>query len=183
MPIALDVTDAASIAAAAVEAGDVTIVVNNAGIFAASSLIDGPASEIHEQMDTNLFGPLAIARAFAPALRTATGALVNVASVVSWLPIANAYSVSKAALWSATNSLRSDFAATGVHVLGAYLAYTRTPLTEGIAGDMNDPADVVRAILDGLEAGEDEVLADDTTRSVRAGLSAPIAELLAAAGS
>jgi NAD(P)-dependent dehydrogenase (short-subunit alcohol dehydrogenase family) len=180
--LVLDVTDQESIAAAAQEASDVTIVVNNAGIFGGSSLIDGPPSEVREVMETNLFGPLAVAQAFAPALRKGKGALINVASVVSWLPIANAYSVSKAALWSATNALRVDFAKSGVHVLGAYLSYTNTGMSTEVRADANDPADVVRDILTGLEAGEDEVLADETTRQVRAGLAAPIAVLLAAVG-
>lgn len=181
IPLALDVTDEASITAAAAQAGDVTIVINNAGIYRDASLVDGPPDEIREVMETNFFGPLAVTRAFAPALRASKGGLVNIASVVSWLPFTNSYSVSKAALWSATNAQRLNFAPSGVHVLGAYLAYTRTPLTEGIPGDMNDPADVVRDILDGLQDNVDEVLADETTRQVRAGLSAPIADLLAAA--
>jgi NAD(P)-dependent dehydrogenase (short-subunit alcohol dehydrogenase family) len=133
-------------------------------------------------METNFFGPVAVTRAFAPALRAAKGGLVNIASVASWLPTSGGYSVSKAALWSATNVQRLDFAASGVHVLGAYLGYTRTPITEGLTVEMNDPAEVVREILDGLEAGADEVLADETTRQVRAGLAAPIADLIAAAG-
>jgi NAD(P)-dependent dehydrogenase (short-subunit alcohol dehydrogenase family) len=182
IPLVLDVTDPDSIAAAAREAAGVTIVINNAGIFGGSSLIDGPAAEVRELMETNLFGPLAVARAFAPTLREHRGALINVASVVSWLPIANAYSISKAALWSATNALRTDFAATGVHVLGAYLSFTNTGMSTVSRPDANDPADVVRDILIGLEAGADEVLADETTRQVRAGLSAPIADLLAAVG-
>lgn len=181
-PLELDVTNADSITAAAAAASDVSIVINNAGIFAGSSLIDGAEAEIRELMETNLFGPLAVARAFAPALREHGGALINVASVVSWLPIANAYSVSKAALWSATNALRIDFAATGVHVLGAYLSFTNTGMSTTHRPDANDPADVVREIYTGLESGADEVLADETTRQVRAGLSAPIADLLAAAG-
>lgn len=182
IPIGLDVTDADSINAAAHNATGVNLVINNAGIFGASSLIDGPATEVRELMETNLFGPLAVARAFAPTLRQHRGALVNVASVVSWLPIANAYSISKAALWSATNALRVDFAATGVHVLGAYLSFTNTGMSTTHRPDANDPADVVREILNGLEDGADEVLADEPTRQVRAGLSAPIADLLAAVG-
>ncbi|MDQ0618408.1 SDR family oxidoreductase [Arthrobacter globiformis] len=180
VPLTLDVTDQDSIGRAAAAAGDVAIVINNAGIYGASSLVDGPEDELRQQMETNFFGPIAITRAFAPALRAAQGALVNIASVVSWLPIANAYSTSKAALWSATNALRLDLAQTGVHVVGAYLSYTDTPMSQQVREDANDPADVVREILDGVEAGEDEVLADETTRRVRAGLSGPIGALVAA---
>ncbi|MBD7956852.1 SDR family oxidoreductase [Microbacterium sp. Sa4CUA7] len=181
IPLVLDVTDPASIAAAATAAGDVTILVNNAGLYRGQSLIDGPEDELRQSMETNLFGPVAMTRAFAPALRAAESAgVVNVASVISWLPTANSYSVSKAALSSATNVLRLDLAASGVHVLGAYLAYTRTPMTQGMTGQLNEPADVVRDIYEGLSNGADEVLADEISRQVRAGLSAPIADLLAA---
>lgn len=182
VPLTLDVTDHQSIAAAAKAAPDVTIVINNAGIAHSKSLVDGPFDEIRQSMETNFFGPIAVTQAFAPALRAAKGGLVNIASVLSWLPFSNAYSASKAALWSATNALRLDLAHGDVHVLGAYLAYTRTPMTEGVQADMNDPSDVVRAVLDGLEANEDEVLADETTRRVRAGLAAPIATLVATVG-
>lgn len=178
----LDVADPASISAAASLASDVTILVNNAGIIGGASLIDGPEAELREIMETNFFGPVAVARAFAPALRSGSGALVNIASALSWLPIANAYSVSKAALAMATDAQRIDFAATGVQVVGAYLGYTNTPMLSEPPADANDPADVVRAILDGLEAGADEVLADETSRAVRAGLAAPIGQRLAALG-
>lgn len=179
----LDVTDPAQIEAAVELAGDVTVLVNNAGIAGGSSLVDGPAQEVRDQMETNFFAPVALTRAFAPALLAAGGAVVNVASVVSWIHIANAYSASKAALWAATNAMRVDLGARGVHVLGAYLGYTNTPMLGSFRDDANDPADVVRAVLDGLETGADEVLADETTRQVRAGLGLPVADLLAAVGS
>jgi NAD(P)-dependent dehydrogenase (short-subunit alcohol dehydrogenase family) len=179
MPLTLDVTDPNSIAAAAAAAPDVTVVVNNAGIVRHGSLVEGSFDDIRATMETNFFAPLAVTRAFAPALRAAKGGLINIGSIASWLPL-DAYGASKAALWSATNAIRVELAPSGVHVLGAYLAYTRTPMTEGMDVEKNDPTDVVKAILDGLEAGHDEVLADETTRQVRSGLGLPIASLLAA---
>jgi NAD(P)-dependent dehydrogenase (short-subunit alcohol dehydrogenase family) len=175
VPIRLDVTDAVSVHEAAVTAADVTVVINNAGVLRSGSLVDGDLDDVREQMETNFFGPLQVTRAFAPALRRSHGAVVNVASALSWFAIGNGYSASKAALWSSTDSLRLEFAADGVQVLGAYLAFTDTPMTPG---DMpkNDPADVVAAVLDGLEAGAHEVLADDLTRAARAGLAAPVHE-------
>jgi NAD(P)-dependent dehydrogenase (short-subunit alcohol dehydrogenase family) len=185
VPIRLDVTDVDSVREAASAAGDVSIVVNNAGVLRSGPLVDGDLDGVREQMETNFFGPLLVTRAFAPALRRSRGAVVNVASALSWTAIGNGYSASKAALWSATDSIRLELAPDGVQVVGAYLAFTDTPMTPG---DMpkNDPADVVAAVLDGVESGEHEVLADDLTRAARAGLSAPVHErygALAAPGS
>ncbi|OII18862.1 SDR family oxidoreductase [Curtobacterium sp. MCBA15_013] len=175
VPMRLDVTDPASVRAAADAVPDATIVVNNAGVLRSGSLVDGDIATVREQMETNFFGPVQVTRAFAPALRRAHGAVVNVASALSWLAIGNGYSASKAALWSATDSMRLDLAPDDVQVLGAYLAFTDTPMTPG---DMpkNDPADVVAAILDGVEAGAHEVLADDLTRAARSSLAAPVHE-------
>lgn len=175
VPMRLDVTDPASVRAAADAVPDATIVVNNAGVLRSGSLVDGDIAAVREQMETNFFGPVQVTRAFAPALRRAHGAVVNVASALSWIAIGNGYSASKAALWSATDSMRLDLAPDDVQVLGAYLAFTDTPMTPG---DMpkNDPADVVAAILDGVEAGAHEVLADDLTRAARSSLAAPVHE-------
>jgi NAD(P)-dependent dehydrogenase (short-subunit alcohol dehydrogenase family) len=126
-------------------------------------------------METNFFGPLLVARAFAPALRARHGALVNISSVLAWYPVGEGYSTSKAALWSATNAMRVALAPAGVQVLGAYLAQTDTPMMSGRGVEiLNDPADVVRDIYTGLEAGVAEVLADELTVRVRASLSQPV---------
>ncbi|WP_159797488.1 SDR family oxidoreductase [Puerhibacterium puerhi] len=179
VPLRLDVTDPASVARAVAETEGVTVLVNNAGILRRGSLLTGDLADVRAQLETNLVGPLLLARELAPQLRERGGAIVNVASVLSWLAIGNGYSVSKAGLWAATNALRAELAPQGVQVLGAYLAFTDTPMNDGVpvAGPLNDPADVVRQILDGLEAGAHEVLADDTTRGVRAALSAPVEAL------
>lgn len=176
VPLRLDVDDPDSISAAAGVAADTTILVNNAGISRPGDLLSSPIESLEAQLTTNLLGPLLMTRAFAERLVEAHGAVVNVASVLSWLAVGKGYSVSKAALWSATNGLRLELAPRGVQVLGAYLAYTDTPMTKGLeVAGKNDPADVVRAIYAGLEAGAAEVLADETTRRVRAELSAPAA--------
>lgn len=175
VPVRLDVTDPASVRAVAEEADDTAIVINNAGVLRSGSLVDGDLGNVRDQMETNFFGPLQVTRAFAPALRRSHGALVNIASALSWLAIGNGYSASKAALWSATDSIRLELAGDGVQVVGAYFAFTDTPMTPG---DMpkNDPVDVVGAIFDSVVAGEHEVLADDLTRSVRSSLAAPVHE-------
>lgn len=178
VPLQLDVTDEQSVAEAAKAASDVTIVVNNAGILRSGSLLESPLTDVRDQLETNLVGPLLVSRAFAPHLRERSGVLVNIGSVLSWLAGAGAYSVSKAGLWSLTNAVRLELAPAGVLVLGAYVGYIDTPMLSGaVTADVNDPADVVRQILDGVEEGQTEVLADEVTRRVRAGLSGPVETL------
>jgi NAD(P)-dependent dehydrogenase (short-subunit alcohol dehydrogenase family) len=83
----LDVTDAASVAKAAEAASDVSVLINNAGILRGASVLDADTSKLREQMETNLFGPLAMASAFADRIAQRSGAIVNVASVLAWWPV------------------------------------------------------------------------------------------------
>lgn len=176
-PLTLDVTDPASIAEAAAHATDVTLVVNNAGAANGASVL-GDQTSLRELFEVNYFGPLAVADAFAPALAASGGgAVLNVLSVLSWLGIGDGYSATKAALWSATNTQRLHLAAQGTLVTALYLGYTDTPMTAGLNVPKNDPADVVSQAYAGLLAGDYEVLADDVSRQVRAGLAGPIDQL------
>jgi NAD(P)-dependent dehydrogenase (short-subunit alcohol dehydrogenase family) len=178
VPLALDVTDSGSIAAAASAAADTTIVINNAGASAGRSLLTMPIDELRAVYETNVFGPVAVAQAFAPILaRNGGGALVDIHSALSWLAIPGAYPSTKAALWSVTNTLRLELAGQGTQVVGAHLGYADTPMTAGLDVDKADPRDIVAAIYDGLEAGEHEVLADDTSRWVKQNLSQPLTAL------
>lgn len=173
VPLALDVTDAASIAAAVERASDTTVLVNNAGIGLFSpGLLETSVEDFRLLLETNTIGLFAVAKAFAPALRSAHGAIIDVASVASWLtrPSLAAYGATKAAVWSLTDSLRRELR-DQVQVLGLYLAFTDTPMTAGIDAPKGDPADVVRDAYDGLESGALEVLADQYTREVRARIS------------
>lgn len=176
VPLELDVTDEGSVARAAAAADDTSVLVNNAGLLRPGRLVDGDLASLRAHLETNLVGPLLVTSAFAPTLRRARGAVVNVASILSWLGGAGAYGVSKAALWSATDSLRLELAEDGVQVVGAYLGYTDTAMTTGVDAAKNDPADVVRAVWDGVVAGAHEVLADELTRQVRATLGAPVVD-------
>lgn len=175
VPLALDVTDPQSVAAAAKLASDTTVVINNAGIGAGAPLLATPSEDVRQIFETNLFGPLEVARAFAPVLAANDGgALVDVHSALSWLARGSAYSASKAAFWSVTNSLRLELAGQGTQVVGVHLGWADTAMAAGFDGPKADPADVVAAVYDGLEAGEHEVLADQTSRDVRALLSQPL---------
>ncbi len=172
----LDVTDPDSVAHATDAAPDVDILVNNAGISAPTPVLSKDTANLRRELEVNLFGPLAVTSAFADTLAARSGAVVNVASVLSWLGIGGSYSVSKAALWSATDAMRLDLAPRGVHVLGLYMGYVDTDMTAGVDAPKATPADIVGQVLDGLEIGASEVLADDTARQVRASLHRPVDE-------
>lgn len=172
VPLQLDVTDPSSIRAAAAAAGDVDVLVNNAGITGASSLLSSPIGEIREVFETNVFGPLELVRELAPTLASrGGGAVVDIHSVLSWLAFPGAYSPSKAAFWGITNSLRLELAEQGTQVLGAHLGFADTPMIADLDVEKSAPEDIVRRILDALEAGASEALADEITAQVRAGLS------------
>jgi NAD(P)-dependent dehydrogenase (short-subunit alcohol dehydrogenase family) len=113
---------------------------------------------------------------FADQIADNDGAIVNVASVLAWLPVGASYGVSKAAMWNATDSMRLELASRGVQVVGVYVGLVDTDMASFSDSPKSDPADVVRQVLDGIEAGADEVLADDLTRTVRAGLSKAVSE-------
>ena len=172
--LALDVTDAASVAAAARAAADVTLLVNNAGLNTATNLVEGDLDKIRLEMETNYFGPLHVVRAFAPVLaRNGGGAILNVLSAMSWWAYdgANAYGTAKAAAWSLTNGIRLELAGQGTAVTGLHVGLVDTDMTAGYEGEMSDPAAVVRTALDGVAAGAFEVLADETSTQLKAALS------------
>jgi NAD(P)-dependent dehydrogenase (short-subunit alcohol dehydrogenase family) len=176
VPLRLDVTDSASIAAAVASVRDLTVLVNNAGVGGGGrGLLALEPGEVRRIYDTNLFGQLELTRALAPELaRNGGGAIVNVLSALSWLAVPGAYSGTKAAFWSVTNTLRIELAGQGTQVLGAHLGYTDTPMIAALDVPKNDPGVIVDAIYAGLEVGEVEVLADETSRQVRAALAEPL---------
>ena len=121
VPLQLDVTYATSVAGAAAVASDVSVLINNAGIYRATSVLDPDTSNLREELETNLFGPLATASTFADRIAERSGAIVNVASVLAWMPGGASYGVSKAAMWRATDSMRIELGPRGVQVLGVYV--------------------------------------------------------------
>ncbi len=176
VPLRLDVTDPASIQEAVEAAGDVTVLVNNAGTSVSSpGILTHTDEEIRANVETNFLGPLFLARAFAPVLSAKeASALIDLHSALSWYAVAGIYSATKAALWSATNSLRLELAPRGVHVLGVHVGYVDTPMAAHTTDPKTDPADLVRTVFDATEAGQYEVLADESSVQAKAGLSAPV---------
>jgi hypothetical protein len=119
IPLQLDVTDATSVAEAGEAASDVSVLINNAGISRATSVLDPDTSNLREELETNLFGPLAMASTFVDRIAERSGAIVNVASILAWMPVGASYGVSKAAMWNATDSMRTPRRAGGGRLRGA----------------------------------------------------------------
>ncbi|MFB7090330.1 SDR family oxidoreductase [Streptomyces sp. NPDC056296] len=172
----LDITDPASIEAAAAAATDVDLLVNNAGISTGTNLLGSELDDIRREMDTHLWGTLNMVRAFAPVLAAnAGGAIVNVLSALSWFSYdgSNAYAVAKAAEWSMTNGIRLELAAQNTLVTGVVLGAADTDIMAGADydGPLTDPAAVARAALDGVEKNLIEVVVDQWSAHVKASLA------------
>jgi NAD(P)-dependent dehydrogenase (short-subunit alcohol dehydrogenase family) len=179
-PIQLDITDSASVAAAAAAASDVTVLINNAGIGTGASVLSGPIADVRREFDTHVFGTLDVTRAFVPVIEgNGGGAILNVLSVLSWItfPHLGGYSAAKAAEWSMTNALRAELAPHGIRVSGLHVGYMDTDLTADVDGPKLDPALVATLALDQLAAGAPEILADDLSKQVQAGLAGGVAAL------
>ena len=155
------------------------MLINNAGANPSSaSLLQIPEDDLRQNMETNFFGPVLLARGFAPILAAAESAvLVDVHSVASWYAFGGVYSASKAALWSATNSFRLELAPQGVHVVGVHMGYVDTAMAAHAGGVKMTPGDLVAAVYDAVEADAYEVVADEITATVKAALSAPVEAL------
>jgi NAD(P)-dependent dehydrogenase (short-subunit alcohol dehydrogenase family) len=176
VPLRLDVTDPDSIAKAAATAADATLLVNNAGVAAGGPVLDGDLDGIRLDMETNYFGTLYATRAFAPVIEAnGGGAVLNVLSVLSWAHPGGygSYSAAKAAAWALTNATRELLLPKGIVVTGLHVAYMDTDMAAAIPPEQkSDPAVVAALALDAITRGDAEVLGDDFTRSVKAGLSA-----------
>ena len=179
-PVALDITDPASVAAAAAATSGVAILVNNAGSSTGSSLLTGDPADIRLEMDTHFFGTLAVIRAFAPQLaEQENSAVLNILSALSWLtfPGIGAYCAAKSAEWSLTNALRLELAPQGTRVSSLHVGYMDTDMTRDIDAPKSDPAVIAKLAIDGIEAGDAEIIADEVSSQVRAGLASGVAGL------
>lgn len=182
-PVALEVTDPASVAALARRAAEATIVVNNAGTLHPGSLLTADVADVRDTLETNVIGPLRVAQAFAPVLAgNGGGTLVDLHSVFSWAPGAGAYGASKAAFWSLTNSLRLELAEQGTQVIGVHLGFADTDMTARLPVPKIAPDVVGRVIVDAIRDGRPEVLVDDASRRVKSALCGPVERLVMGSG-
>jgi NAD(P)-dependent dehydrogenase (short-subunit alcohol dehydrogenase family) len=174
--IQLDVDRPEQVASAAQRCTDVTLLINNAGIATFGGFLSADSIEsARAHLETNFFGPLRLSQAFAPVLKAnGGGAILNVLSVASWInsPMLAMYGASKSAAWALTNGLRHELRAQGTQVLGMHVGFVDTDLTRGIDVPKSTPEVIVRRTLDALEAGAEEVLADERARQVKQGLTA-----------
>jgi NAD(P)-dependent dehydrogenase (short-subunit alcohol dehydrogenase family) len=165
-PLTLDVTNAGQIAAASETVGSLDVLINNAGVYGYEDLADRAGLERH--LGVNLFGPYGVIQALLPRLVESKGAIVNVLSMaaVAAVPISPAYSISKAAAFSLTQSLRATLAGQGVDVHAVLPGPVDTDMVRDLDIPKASPQSVARAILDGLAKGEDEIFPDPFSQAL-----------------
>lgn len=186
IPVKLDVTNPQDVAEAAKRYTDVSILINNAGILRPGALLSKQDNDaVRAQLDTNLYGVLALSQAFAPVLKAnGGGALINMLSALSWasLPGTGAYSISKAAAWALTNGLRHELRAQGTLVIGVHAGYIDTDMVASVNAPKTKPETIAQRVIEAIAAGREEVLADETSQHVKAGFVAEPAAYLRAPG-
>src|SRR6266852_812945 len=164
-PLTLDVTNAAQIQGAVESVESLDILINNAGLAQYDDLSDRAVPERH--LAVNLFGPYGVTQAFLPLLVHARGAIVNVLSdsALAPFPLVPAYSISKAAAFSLTRSLRALLAGRGVRVHAVLPGMIDTDMSRGVDMPKSSPEAVARGILDGVESGEEDIFPDPMSGS------------------
>jgi NAD(P)-dependent dehydrogenase (short-subunit alcohol dehydrogenase family) len=178
VPLALKVTDPKSALAAAEQAKDVTILINNAGASTRADFLTSSEQDIRRDLEVNFYGPLWVTRAFVPVIEANGGGhILNVHSVLSWYATGGVYSASKAAIWSQTNTLRLQLLPRGITVTGLHVGYVDTDLTASLDVAKIAPSVVAAKALDGIESGAYEVLVDEISQQVKGALSAPLEQL------
>jgi NAD(P)-dependent dehydrogenase (short-subunit alcohol dehydrogenase family) len=165
-PLTLDVTDAAQIQKAVEEVDTLDILINNAGVALYDDLSDPSVLERH--LAVNLFGTHAVTQAFLPLLAGSEGAIVNnlSANALAPLPLIPAYSISKAAAFNMTQSIRVLVAAQGVRVHAVLTGVVDTDMTAGLDIPKASPDSVARGIFDGVDNGLEEIFPDPMSESL-----------------
>jgi NAD(P)-dependent dehydrogenase (short-subunit alcohol dehydrogenase family) len=165
-PLTLDVTNAAQTKAAVEKVESLDILINNAGVALYDDLSDHAALEQH--LAVNLFGTYGVTQAFLPLLTRSRGAIINILSVTAFaaLPLIPAYSISKAAAFSLSQSLRALLAGRGVRVHAVLTGPVDTDMSRGLDIPKASPESVARAIFDGVEKGEEDIFPDPMSASM-----------------
>lgn len=178
--LALDITDHAAVAAAAQACGDVTLLINNAGVNANRPVIGGDMAEQRQEIETNYLGTLAMCREFAPVLaRNGGGALVNMLTILSRvnLPMLGSYSASKAAALSLTQGVRAQLAGQGTLVVGVMPGAVDTEMSAHLPQPKLPPKEVAEAALAAVQSGTEVVYVGEMAQGVAAGLAADASEV------
>jgi NAD(P)-dependent dehydrogenase (short-subunit alcohol dehydrogenase family) len=164
--LTLDVTNAAQIQGAVERVESLDILINNAGLALFDDLSDRAALERH--LAVNLFGTYGVTQAFLPLLTRSRGAIVNLLSVaaLATLPIVPAYSISKAAAFSLSQSLRALLVGRGVRVHAVLAGPVDTDMSRGFDVPKASPEPVARAIFDGVEKGEEDIFPDPMSQTM-----------------
>jgi NAD(P)-dependent dehydrogenase (short-subunit alcohol dehydrogenase family) len=176
IPLALDVTDPEQIHEAAASTGSLDLLINNAGIQPFDDLSDPAALE--QTLTVNLFGTYRVSQAFLPSLTRSRGTIVTNVSLAALAPVpfAPAYSISKAAALSLTQSLRLLLARQGVSVHSVLTGPTDTEMTRGLDIPKASPESVARAIFDGIENGEEDIFPDPLSQAMAEGWRGGVAK-------
>ncbi|MFP5110208.1 SDR family oxidoreductase [Neobacillus sp. C211] len=170
IPVKLDITNPQEVAAAAMDAKDVTLLINNAGSSTGASLIDGDLDKIQLEFNTHFFGTLSMVRTFAPILaNNGGGSILNILSALSWVSsgTVGAYTAAKAAEWALTNDLRLNLYPQNVRVVGLHVGFMETDMTSSLEVPKSNPEDIAKIAIDGLESDSFEIVADDVSRKIQ----------------
>lgn len=162
-PIVLDVTDGAQIDSAVSQAGDVDLLINNAGVLDFGSFVDATPAQVERNFATNFTGTLNVTRAFVPTISgNGGGTVVNLLTLVALasMPGLSVYNASKAAAWSMTQSLRATLASMNIKVMGVFPGAVDTDMIKAIDMPKTPAADIARAIIDGVAADSEDVFPD-----------------------
>jgi len=174
VPVKMDVTSDDDVAKAAALAGDITLLINNAGVNHNTAFLLAPDLAIaREEIEINYLAPLRVTRAFAPALIRNHGAVLNVLTILARvnLPLMGSYCASKAAGLSLTQGLRGELGPKGVRVIAAMPGAVDTRMTAGLPIPKMAPAEAAAEILDGYEAGEEDIYVGEMARGLAQGLA------------
>jgi NAD(P)-dependent dehydrogenase (short-subunit alcohol dehydrogenase family) len=175
VPLGIDITREADVAAAAARCRDVTLLVNNAGVNFNTPLVGIAAlANARTEMETNYFGTLAMCRAFAPVLKAnGGGTIVNMLSILARvnLPLMGSLCASKAAALSMTQGVRAELKAQGTRVIGVMPGAVETRMTEMLPPPKMQPAEVAKAVLQAIEVGADDVYPGEMAQGIAAGLA------------
>ena len=174
LPLKMDVTSDGDVNKAAATAGDVTLLINNAGVNHNTAFLVAPDLGLaREEMECNYLAPLRVTRAFAPILIANGGSVLNMLTILARvnLPFMGSYCASKAAALSLTQGLRAELGPRGVRVVAALPGAVETRMTAGLGIPKMTTADAATEILDGFEAGEEEIYVGDMARGLAEGLA------------